>query len=146
MHFVTRSGIVFCCNCVYITFVAVVLCNIYLLLSTALLRWGLSVTAIFKLTILLVLSISCRTLFNKAKLASDRSSVLRFLDFVMTNAIADVSPVKPCNPKYSNLGSEMFSSTMISATSDWVGFHVQPGILNEVGFALMIRFIIEEFR
>ena len=141
MHFVTRSGIVFCCNCVYITFVAVVL-----LLSTVLLRWGLSITAIFKLTILLVLSISCRTLFNKAKLASDRSSVLRFLDFVMTNAIADVSPMKPCNPKYSNFGSEMFSSTIISPISDWVGFHVQPGILNEVGFALMIRFIIEEFR
>ena len=131
----------FCCNCVYITFVAVVL-----LLSNARLRWGLSVTDIFRFIILLVLSISCRTLFSSAKLASDRSSVFRFFDFVMINATADVSPMKPCNPKYSNLGSEMFSSTMISATSDWVGFHVQPGILNEVGFALMIRFIIEEFR
>ena len=131
----------FCCNCVYITFVAVVL-----LLSNARLRWGLSVTDIFRLIILLVLSISCRTLFNSAKLASDRSSVFRFFDFVMINATADVSPMKPCNPKYSNLGSEMFSSTMISATSDWVGFHVQPGILNEVGFALMILFMIEEFR
>ena len=108
--------------------------------------WRLFIIDIFRFMILLVLSISFKTQFNSAKLASDRSRVVRCFDFDMIVEIMETFPSNPCTPKYSHLGSNKFSSFSISFSSIGVSFHIQPAMFSDFGFALMILFMIGQFR
>ena len=79
---------------------------------------------------------------RRAKLVSDRSSVVKFFDRNIIVAMMYVFPSKPCKPRYVSLGLKMFNWFSISTSSRGLASHVQPGISSEVGLALMIFSII----
>ena len=54
---------------------------------------------------------------RRAKLVSDRSSVVKFFDRNIIVAMMYVFPSKPCKPRYVSLGLKMFNWFPISMSS-----------------------------